>query len=131
MDTITTVKELNDAILLLEIKQYQEVILLKVQFNNTYESLKPINVFRTTFNELLTAPDFKDDLLNTSISMVTGYLSKKIAFGSSKNIGKQISGSILQLLITNIVSKNADSIRTKFKGILNAFFVRKRNIQST
>lgn len=125
MGTITTITELNAAILLIENKQAQEAILLKEQFNLTYESIKPINFIRSTFKELVTAPDFKEDLLNTSISLAAGYFSKKLAVGSTNNPLKQILGSFLQMGITSVVSKNADDIRTKFMDILSVVFEKK------
>ena len=125
MGTITTIKELNAAILVLENKQAQDEILLKEQFKITYESLKPLNFIRDTFKELTSAPDFKEDKLNTSISLAAGYFSKKLAVGSTNNPIKQILGSFLQMGITSVVSKNADGIRTKFMDILNAVFEKK------
>ena len=122
MGTITNITELNAAILLLENKQAQEAILLKEQFNLTYESIKPINFIRSTLKELVTAPDFKEDMLTTSMSLVAGYFSKKLAFGSSDNPLKQILGSFLQMGITSVVSKNADGIKTKFMDMLSAVF---------
>lgn len=125
MGTITNITELNAAILLLENKQVQEEILLKEQFILTYESIKPINFIRSTFKELVTAPDFKEDLLNTSISLAVGYFSKKLAVGSTNNPLKQILGSFLQMGVTSVVSKNADDIRTKFMDILSVVFEKK------
>jgi len=125
MGTITNITELNAAILLLENKQAQEAILLKEQFNLTYESIKPINFIRSTFKELVTAPDFKEDLLNTSISLAAGYFSKKLAVGSTNNPLKQILGSFLQMGVTSVVSKNADDIRIKFMDILSIVFEKK------
>lgn len=125
MGTITTIKELNAAILVLENKQAQEEILLKEQFKITYESLKPLNFIRDTFKELTSAPDFNEDILNTSISLAAGYFSKKLAIGSTNNPIKQILGSFLQMGITSVVSKNADGIRTKFMDILSAVFEKK------
>ncbi|KJS05025.1 MAG: hypothetical protein VR77_09715 [Flavobacteriales bacterium BRH_c54] len=125
MGTISNITELNAAILLLENKQTQEAILLKEQFNLTYESIKPINFIRSTFKELVTAPDFKEDLLNTSISLAAGYFSKKLAVGSTNNPLKQILGSFLQMGVTSVVSKNADDIRTKFMDILSVVFEKK------
>ncbi len=125
MGTITNITELNAAILLLENKQAQEAIFLKEQFNLTYESIKPINFIRSTFKELVTAPDFKEDLLNTSISLAAGYFSKKLAVGSTNNPLKQILGSFLQMGVTSVVSKNADDIRTKFMDILSVVFEKK------
>lgn len=130
MGTITNIKELNAAILLLENKQAQERLLLKEQFELTYESLKPINLIKSTFKELVTAPDFKEDVLNTSISLAAGYLSKKIAVGSTKNPLKQILGGFLQMGVTSVVSKNADDIKSKFMDIISVVFEKKRTINN-
>jgi len=125
MEKITNITELNAAILLLENKQYEEELLLKEQFKITYESLKPLNFIRSTFKELVTAPDFKEDLLNTSISLAVGYFSKKLAVGSTNNPFKQILGNFLQMGVTSIVSKNSDNIRTKFMDIVSILFQKK------
>ncbi len=125
MDKITNVQELNSAILKLENKQAAEGVLLKEQFNLTYESLKPINLVKTTLKELVTAPDLKEDLLKTSISIASGYFSKKLAIGSSDNPFKQLLGSFLQMGVTNLVSNNADGIKSKFSDILNMIFTKK------
>lgn len=125
MGTIATIKELNTAILLLEDKQAQKEALLKEQFKITYESLKPVNFIRNTFKELTSAPDFKEDLLTTSISLAAGYFSKKLAIGSTNNPFKKLLGSLLQMGVTSIVSKNSDDIRTKFMEILSVVFEKK------
>jgi hypothetical protein len=125
MGKITNITELNAAILLLDDRQYEEELLLKEQFKITYESLKPLNFIRSTFKELVTAPDFKEDLLNTSISLAAGYFSKKLAIGSTNNPFKQILGSFLQMGVTSIVSKNSDDIRTKFMDIISVIFQKK------
>lgn len=125
MEKIANTTELNAAILLLENKQTEEGFLLKEQFKITYESLKPINFIRDTFKELVTAPDFKEDLLNTSLSLAAGYFSKKLAIGSTNNPFKQILGSFLQMGVTSIVSKNSDDIRAKFMDIVSIIFQKK------
>lgn len=130
MNKITNVAELNAAILLLESKQVQQEKAVKEQFNVLYESLKPLNFIKSTLKELVEAPDFKDDALNTSISMVTGYLSKKLAFGSSSNPVKQILGSLLQMGITSVVSRNAEGLKAKFMAVYSAVFEKKENQNS-
>jgi len=125
MEKITNITELNAAILLLENKQYEEELLLKEQFKITYESLKPLNFIRSTFKELVTAPDFKEDLLNTSISLAVGYFSKKLAVGSTNNPFKQILGSFLQMGVTSIVSKNSDDIKSGIQKLITLLFSKK------
>lgn len=112
MKKISSIAELQESILLLEIQQEYEVQLLKDQFKTTYESLKPINLIKDTLSELSDLSEFKENLLDTSLSLVAGYFSKKIIVGSSNNPFKQILGSLIQMGVTNIVSKNADSIKS-------------------
>lgn len=125
MEKITNTTELNASILLLENKQVEEGFLLKEQFKITYESLKPINFIRNTFKELVTAPDFKEDLLNTSISLAAGYFSKKLAIGSTNNPFKQILGSFLQMGVTSLVSKNSDDIKSTAINLIKTLFAKK------
>lgn len=122
MDRITNTKELNAAILLMANKQDQEEILLKMEFKTFYESLKPLTLLKNTFKELVSASDFKEDLLNASISLATGYLSKKAVVGSTNNPLKKVFGSLIQMGVTSVVAKNADGIKSKFMGILSKFF---------
>lgn len=125
MGTIRSIEELNSAILLLEDEQAQEEILLKEQLEIAYESLKPVNLIKSTFKELVTAPDFKDDLFNTSLGLASGYFSKIIAVGSTNNPFKRILGNLLQMGVTSLVSKNADDIRAKIMDIISSFFEQK------
>ena len=126
MDKITSITELNQAILLLEAKQTLEGCMLKEQFKITYESLRPINLIKSTFNELTAAPEFNESLLNTSLSLVAGYLSKKLAIGSTNNPFKQVLGTILQMGVTSIVSKNTDEIKSGVQKIISIIFTKRK-----
>ena len=125
MKTITNTKDLNIEILSLINQQNQDEVLLKKEFKTCYESLKPLNLLKKTVKELISAPDFKEDVLNTSISLATGYLSRKVIVGSTNNPLKQILGSFVQMGITSIVAKNVDGIKSKFTVILNKLFDKK------
>lgn len=125
MKKITSITELRENILLLEIKQANEKILLKEQFKTTYEGLKPVNLIKNTFNELIAAPYLKEGLFDTILSLAAGYLSKKAVVGSTNNPLKQILGTFLQMGITNIVSKNADEIKSSVMNLINTIFSKK------
>ena len=112
MSKITTTAELKEAIRLLEIQQKVEGALLKEQFKTTYESLKPVNLIGNTIKELIKSPDLKGDLLTTALSLGAGYLSKKAAVGNTANPLKQLLGTLLQMGVTSLVSKNSDTIKS-------------------
>jgi len=119
MQTIKTTVDLKSTIQQLEYKQANELLLLKRQFHITYEGLKPANLIKSTFHELTTGPEFKGNILNATLSVAAGYLSKKVAIGSTHNPLKQILGTILQLGVTSVVSKNADGIKTVAAHLIN------------
>lgn len=127
MRKITSMTELKESIFLLEIKKANEARLLKEQFMITYENIKPVNLIKNSFNELITSPHLKENLLNTTLSIAAGYLSKKIAVGSTHNPLKQLLGTFLQLGVTNIVSRNTDGIKSSVMSLINNFFSKNRS----
>lgn len=118
MKRVSHIDELRESILLLEIKQVEEEALLREQFKLTYESLKPVNLIKSTLENLTDLPDLKASVIDTSVSLVAGFLSKKIMVGSSHNPFKEMFGSILQMGVTNLVSKNISNIKSLANQIL-------------
>jgi hypothetical protein len=119
---IKNINELNTAIFLLKNKQIQEEILLKEQFKVTYESLRPVNFLRNVIKELFAVPDFKQDIIESSMSILAGYFSRKIAVGNSINPFKLLLGSIIQLGVTTIISKNSSEIKSTFMEVFTMIF---------
>ena len=125
MKKITSMLELRESIVLLEIKQAQEGQLLKEQFKITYENLRPVNLIKNTVHELAIEPDFKGDLLTAAISLVTGYLSKKIMIGETNSSFKKLCGTLLQLGVASIVSNNTDEIKSAVSHLINNILSKK------
>lgn len=125
MEKITSLIKLKESIILLEMRQDYEKQLLKDQFKTTYQNLRPANLIKETFKELVKAPDFKGNLLNTVLSIATGYLSKKIIIGGTHNPIKQLLGTVLQMGVTGIVAKNTDDIKSTAMNLLQHFLKRK------
>lgn len=119
MEKITSITELRETILLLEIKQAKEKTLLKEQFTVTYESLKPVNLIKSKINELITSPNLKESILNGVMSLAAGYLSKKVAVGTTHNPLKQLLGTLLQVGVTSIVSKNSEGIKSTVMDLIS------------
>ncbi len=122
MQNINSIEDLNSAIRLLETEQALNGKLFKEQFLVTYESLKPVNLLKSTMNEVTSSPFLINNLLGTVIGMGTGYVSKKIVTGSSSNPLKKLFGSILQFGVANIVSKNSEVIESFARSLYQRFF---------
>ncbi len=108
MNNKNSIEILNKAIQELKTKQVSEIVLLKAQFEKTYESLKPLNLIKNTINEVATSPDLRKNITNNAIGLATGYLSKKFLLGSTHNPFKKILGTILEFGIANFVAKKAN-----------------------
>ncbi len=125
MQKITTAAELKTAIRELEYRQAHEWSSLKAEFLTTCESLKPVNLIKSTFNELTATPDLKGDMLNTTLSLAAGYLSRKVVAGTTNNPLKKLLGALLQIGVTNMVSKNSGGIKSETMYLINRIFSRK------
>ena len=113
MENITSATTLKSAIQLLEVEQTINEQLLREQFYLTFDSLKPANLLRSTFHEVVSSPHLVDDLLGTAVGLATGFVSKKVVMiGASGNIIRKLIGSALQLGITTVVSQHPETIKS-------------------
>ena len=130
MKKMTHQDKLLHAILILEEKKAHDELIFKDQLKITYESLKPSVLIKSTLEEIISLPDFNENIVDTSMGLVSGYLSKKVAIGSSHNVFKQIIGSLIQLGVTNVVAKNGDQIRAFAKNKIANFLARNEDENS-
>ena len=105
------IESLKETIRLLEIRQAAEGEILKAQFKITYESLKLVNLIKTSLKEVTESVDIKNNLFETVVSILTGYLTKKMMINSKSNPVMKILGALLQFGVTKFVAKNAEIIR--------------------
>jgi hypothetical protein len=119
MENITTLTGLADSILLLEHKRVSERDLLELKVSEITSRLTPLNIIKESLSELSLAKDFKADLLDTSMGLAAGYLSKKIIIGSTENPIKKVLGAILQIGVTSFVAKNNEGLGIAVKHLLN------------
>lgn len=117
---------LKDTIQLLETEQKIEGRLLKEQFYLTYESLKPVNLLRSSIRDVASSPHLIDNIIGTAVGLATGYLSKKIVIGTSGNIIRKFFGLLMQLGVTNTIAQHPESIKSIGQFIYEHFLRKKR-----
>jgi len=108
MKKINQTDILKETILLMKMKQADELVQLKDQYHYTLESLKPLNLIKKVFGLVATSPEIKGNILSNVLGITTGYLTKKVLLGGTHNPIKRILGTILQFAITNIVTKQSE-----------------------
>jgi hypothetical protein len=128
MQKITKASDLKIVIQELEYKQALELSLLKEQFLITYDSLRPINIIKNTLRDLTSSPEIKDNLIGTTVGLTAGYISKTIIQATTSNPLIKIFATVLQFGISNVVSKNQDTIKL-IPGMLMKLLGKKKEPQ--
>jgi hypothetical protein len=101
---------LKERISQLEVKQAEEGKALKQELMNTVESLKPVNLLRSSVKEFTTSEELKTTLFETVISLVNGFLAKQLIKPNPSNLVLKLVTTLLQLGVANILTNNRDSI---------------------
>ena len=127
MENITSVSELKEAIQLLKAEKEVKGKMVKDQFCLLYESLRPINLLKSTISEVSSSPYLIDNILGTAAGLTTGYFSKMMVVGASGNIIRKFLGSLLQFGITNVIARHSDSIKPFGHYLFKRIFHRKEN----
>lgn len=126
MKNINSLEELRTEIALLELRQKRAANDLKGHLLETYESLKPLNLVKSTLKELTSSPNFKGDLVNSVVGIGLGYISKRVLIGNTHNMVKQVIGTIVQFGVTRIISTKTEGLRSGLKNMMTNFFAKKK-----
>jgi hypothetical protein len=117
MGTITTLPVLKKAISLLKIEQALKGNALKEQFQQTYESLKPVSILKSLARDTIASPNLIVTILTTSIGLATGFYAKKIIVGASAGIIRKLMGSAVSSGVTSIIARNPEVLNSAGKFI--------------
>jgi hypothetical protein len=126
MKRLSEIESIKDRINRLEAQKQLEYSLLKDEFKDTIDHLKPSNLIKLGVNEISTSTSITNNMVNSALGLATGYVSKKILVGKSINPIKQALGLFLQFAVASVVAKNADTIKATGAKIINRIF-RKKN----
>ncbi|MBK6619551.1 MAG: hypothetical protein IPJ00_13095 [Saprospirales bacterium] len=119
MKKINSESELRETILQLERQQEQEGKMLREQFHLAYDSIKPVNLIKSTLSEAIESRDLKDNLFNAAVGLTTGFLSKVLFEGKNSSPLKKLLGTALMFGITRLITQNPGALKTFGKKLLN------------
>lgn len=77
MENISSTVELQDAIQLLEAEQAFKLILMKQNFRQAYETLKPINIIGNILDEVTTSSFLTNNIIDTTIGLTVTFREKQ------------------------------------------------------
>lgn len=118
MLNITSKSELKLAIIQLEDKQAKEWPILKAEALKTFDGLKPANFIKNSFKEVVASNEIKESLLVSAVGLGAGYASKALIVGNSTHPLKKLLGTLVQLALTKLVTKNPDTVKQVSENVL-------------
>ncbi len=121
MQKITSTIALKDAIFKIEIKQAEQEAAVKERFNRAIASLNPLNSFKSMAKDFVSSPNLTTNLVDSAIGLTMGIISKKAIVGKSKNPLVNILGTLLEIGITRVVSKNPEGIKSIARQLYKRF----------
>lgn len=124
---INNLADLHTAIQKLEQQKESEKDLLIQQFHITTESLKPINILKNSLNKVIHSPSTVENIINTTVSLGVGLLSKKLLIGKSSSLVKKILGTAMEFGVAGLISKQSSSIKLGGLNLLSKIFKSKKS----
>lgn len=121
---------LKERISFLENRQGQQIVLLKEQAHTTFESLKPMSFLKDTIKDFTYQSDLKENIFDGIAGVTTGFLSKKLIVGITNSPVKKLVGTLLQIGITGLVTKNSSKIIAIGEVFLKHLFNRETAIKA-
>ena len=119
MTKLNSTTDIKQLILQLENQQTIDLKQLREQLHQTYESIKPINLVRNTFKEVVASEELTDNIVNTSVGLAAGYVSKTLFEKASHSPFRKLMGTALLFGVTNLVAKHPHTVKTIGTDFLN------------
>jgi hypothetical protein len=119
MQKLNSTTDIKQLIRQLESQQAIDLQQLRVQMHATYENIKPINLVRNTFKEVVASEELTDNIVNTSVGLAAGYVSKTLFEKASHSPFRKLMGTALLFGVTNLVAKNPHTVKSIGSDFLN------------
>ena len=92
---INSEKSLKSAILDLEAKQAETLVELKAHVYIAYHSLQPINLIKSTFQEVTATPELKRRIVSGLIGFSVTYISQKLLERAMGRFNSRLLSTVL------------------------------------
>ncbi len=110
MKNSSAMSELIEEIDYLKFRQNENLTDLKNHFHLTTDSLKPMNLIKNSFQNVLASPNLKSNIFKSALGYGTTYLSNKFYDENSINPAKRILSRAVKFGIEYLYNKRKSSL---------------------
>src|SRR5437868_953302 len=91
---------LDQLIVIKEEERSRQEQSLKQNIRNAYESLKPVNIIKNAFKDVVSSSDVKTTISDSVMGFASGVIAKKLVVGRSNNPVTSVIGLIVEKLVS-------------------------------
>ncbi len=103
MQNINSAADLKKAIIQLELDRTVQWEFLQEQVCNTYESMKPVNLIKSSLIDLASSPYLKNKVFALILNSLNKFVSKHTSKEKSDNPFKNFINNLLQVGVSNFI----------------------------
>jgi len=122
---ITSTTELRDNIKLLEERRVVQGQLLKEEFSQVVESLKPSNIIKNSFSGMASSPHVMRNIIIGVMGVTAAYFSRKKLKKSRNNPVRKLMATVIQAGIASLLAVKGEVIKEKVYLIFKNIFSKK------
>ncbi|RYG53900.1 MAG: hypothetical protein EOO01_03100 [Chitinophagaceae bacterium] len=119
---ISSISDLDKAILELEKRKVIQESLLRAQFEATKESLKPLNLVKSSFSKLTHTPEVRDGVAKTVVGVGLGLLTKNLFLGKTYPVVRSLINNAVERSVNKGVNTGTETLKAYGKAIYNNLF---------
>ncbi len=123
---ITSTTELRDNIKLLEERRIVQGHLLKEEFSQVVESLKPSNIIKNSFSGMASSPHVMRNIIIGVLGVTAAYFSRKKLKKAKNNPVRKLMATVIQAGIASLLAVKGEVIKEKVYLIFNNIFSKKK-----
>jgi hypothetical protein len=115
-------------ILALENQQKENFLSFKEDIQQIFGQITPINIIKNVIGQdENSAEGLGNTILNDVIGISTGYISKKVMFGSTSNPFKKLIGTLFQFVVAKFVSSHSEKIHAIGEVLVNKLVLKQND----
>ena len=110
---ITGIADLEKRIMLLKQREKELQLGIKNTYTSIANSLQPGSILKMAFHTASNTPGLKAGMVESAISVVAGFVGKKVIKGKNPGLMRKVLGLASQILITTFVKNKLPKAETE------------------
>ena len=124
---INNSEDLEKVIIELEKRKVVQENNLRLAFQETLDSLRPINLIKATIHQVTHSPEMRNSAIRTAAGIGIGILTKDMFIGKAIPLLRKIIGSAMESRVQDRIKSTSKSVKAYSIAFLSQLFRKKKS----